>query len=1202
MKKQLFVLAALAMLACGCVREDFGGVPEGAIPLNIDGSINQVHTKATAQGFVDGDGLGLFAVNYINETATAGTLAAEGNQADNVKYVFDESNHAWTPVKPVYYKDVNTNVDLYVYYPYQHSISDINDSGFEVKQDQSAPASATELSGYEASDFLWGKAENITPTESRVAISLSHRLSAVEVTLVEGTGFAADEFASLEKNVIVTNTTRKATVDYATGVATPLGGAQLNGIVTCPQTSGSFRAIVIPQTVAASTQLFAITIDGISYKYSRAEATTYPAGQQSTFTITINKKSPSGDYQLVLTDTQIIPWVEDRNAHGGEARQYYVVNVETPGTLGQLIREAGKNPKKIKNLKVTGTVTNMDFYFMRDSMDILEAVNMKEAVLDCTDGDNYSYKSPYSYNGSNYDRYVELYGFPDVIIPYSNGGMNYAYWYPEEAKHKQIIPSEAFHYKSSLYYFEFPEYVERIGSNAFANSNISGTIIIPSNVEVIETSAFSGCSMVTGISLSQALKQIRNNAFASCLSLSGRLLLPNQLELIGSSAFHSCKFEGPLELPGSLREIGGYAFCGCSGLSGNLSLPDHITEIQSSTFSGCTGFNGHLNLNNVTKLGSDAFFQCKFSGELIIPDGIDIIPSTCFGDGLYSSIVFPSSLKQIESNAFQSCSRLSSINLPEGLVRIANSVFTSCNSVISISLPSTVISIGTYAFAGCNYVSSIVCNAIQVPSVLSYAFNGIPKDNFTLEVPAQSVSLYQAASGWGDFRRIAAHYDFSISRSMMRGLNAGKSRAYTLRCPSGFDWSIQSKPDWVTVSPDHGTGKTEVTVTFAPMPRTSGAMYDLDNVNKKIGTGRNGEVVFLLDEKNYTTTLGVEQYDSDYADGQPITLQTATKGTGIDIVFIGDGYDAKDIATGAFLNNVNTGYQAYFNIEPYTTYKDYFNVYAVVSESDDSGIGTVNTVKDTKFGSYFSQNRILAPNAADCFSWASKAKNTIDFSKSLVIMLQNASVYEGVCLMYGDGSAIACCPMSTEAYPYDFRGIIQHEAGGHGFGKLADEYIYHNAFIQTCNCIDGCDHPKDEQSGTFGFYKSKGWYKNLSMSSDPKLVPWSHLIFHPQYSDYVDMFEGGYMHSRGMYRSEATSCMNNNIPYYSAISRQAIVERIKEYAGETFTLEEFYAKDSRNFGTRSGKAHTKYMPDLIPSDGRQRTAPIYMGEHPKFKR
>ena len=259
---------------------------------------------------------------------------------------------------------------------------------------------------------------------------------------------------------------------------------------------------------------------------------------------------------------------------------------------------------------------------------------------------------------------------------------------------------------------------------------------------------------------------------------------------------------------------------------------------------------------------------------------------------------------------------------------------------------------------------------------------------------------------------------------------------------------------------------------------------------------------------------------------------------------------------------------------------------------------------DTKFGSYFTQNRIKAPDPDKCFKWAKHADSSIDFSKSLVIMLMNTSTYEGVTMMYGDGSAIACCPVSTDAYPYDFRGIIQHEAGGHGFGKLGDEYIYHNAFIQTCDCKDGCEHPQGDNDTrtSYGMYKSKGWYKNLSMTADAKQVPWAHLIYHKNYSDKVDMYEGGYMHTRGVYRSEATSCMNNNIPYYSAISRQAIVERIKAYAGETFDFDDFVAKDSFEVGTKSLARDFDWTfgvnPNMFRANG---DGPIYMGEHPNVK-
>ena len=129
--------------------------------------------------------------------------------------------------------------------------------------------------------------------------------------------------------------------------------------------------------------------------------------------------------------------------------------------------------------------------------------------------------------------------------------------------------------------------------------------------------------------------------------------------------------------------------------------------------------------------------------------------------------------------------------------------------------------------------------------------------------------------------------------------------------------------------------------------------------------------------------------------------------------------------------------------------------------------------------------------------------------------------------------------------------------------------------------------------------KGLGWYRNLELTGDVNEVGWSHLIFHPQYSNVVDVYEGGYFHTRGVYRSEPTSCMNNNIPYYSAISRQAIVERIMEYAGETFDLESFYALDSDEFGSTT-KAFGGIMPlETIYDNGKQ-YAPIYMGDKPDF--
>lgn len=1171
----LFLLGTAIALA-GCAKEPVPAVvPEdpNLIPLNIDGSINQIQTKVNAAGFVDKDALGLFAVNYSEENTVAGTLAENGNQADNVKYVFNEAANKWTPTKKVYYKDVNTNVDLYLYYPHQSSVTDVNAANFEVQKDQSSVATASSLSGYEASDFLWGKAVNITPSENKVAVQLSHKMAAVNVILTEKEGFAEGEFASLEKGIILTNTTRKAKINFATGEVSPLGNAQQDGIVMCPQSSGSFRAVVVPQTVEAGEKLFAITIDGVSYGFRNSAASvTYAAGKQTDVTINIKKKTPAGEYELTLGDIKIADWTEDKNTHGGEARQYFVVNITEAGTLGKVIRSFKKNPDKIRNLKVSGLITTEDFYFMRDSMAILEAINLKEAKVVNAD--------------FCMDRYVHGNNRPDIIL------------------------YQAFEGKKTLSHFSFPEKITHICASAFANTNLSGALIIPDDVLEIGSRAFSG-TLIGSVSFSPRLNRIGSGAFDSCTSLTGTLTLPETLTYIGSQAFSSCSFTGELHLPNNLEYIGSSAFSRAGYFVGNLRMPDKIKAVPNSAFIEC-GFTGQLDLNSATELGFGSFSYCGFSGELIIPEGTIEIPDHFMGEdinnsgGRLNSIVLPKTLKSIGPWAFCSQSKLKKLSMSDGLVSIGQYAFYKCG-LSSLELPSSLQTIQKNAFAYSYNISNITCYAIEPPAVIQGAFDGVAKDNFTIEVPAQSVIRYKTESGWSDFRRIAAHYDFSVSRDRVRTLNAAESRTLTLRAPANFNWSIESKPDWVTVTPASGTGKADITVSVQQMARTT----DTFEVNEcsftspiyKKYAGRSGEIVFKLDEKDYRCTLDVEQYDADYSDGEVMTLNTATKGPGIDIVFIGDGYDAKDIAKGTFKQNTEDGFKHFFGIEPYSTYKDYFNVYAVVSKSDDSGIGTVNTVIDTKFGSYFTQNRIKAPAADKCFKWAKRAEASMDLSKSLVIMLMNTSTYEGVTMMYGDGSAIACCPVSTDAYPYDFRGIIQHEAGGHGFGKLGDEYIYHNAFIQTCNC-SCCEHPQgdDDTMTSYGIYKSKGWFKNLSMTADAKQVPWAHLIYHKNYSDKVDMYEGGYMHTRGVYRSEATSCMNNNIPYYSAISRQAIVERIKAYAGEAFDFDDFVAKDSFEVGTKSLARDFDWTfgvnPNMFRANG---DGPIYMGEHPNVK-
>ena len=167
--------------------------------------------------------------------------------------------------------------------------------------------------------------------------------------------------------------------------------------------------------------------------------------------------------------------------------------------------------------------------------------------------------------------------------------------------------------------------------------------------------------------------------------------------------------------------------------------------------------------------------------------------------------------------------------------------------------------------------------------------------------------------------------------------------------------------------------------------------------------------------------------------------------------------------------------------------------------SADSGMGTVNTIREARFGSQYTLNEGVSPDFATTFAAACVAPIDDNVSRTLVVMVENSSDYSGLTYMWGDGSAVAVVPMSTDPAPYDFQGLVHHEAGGHGFGKLADEYIYHNAFVQSCGCLC-CGHVKEINA-----MKSFGFYENSSLSGNMQEVRWSHMIFDPQYSNTVDV-------------------------------------------------------------------------------------------------
>lgn len=1135
MKKHYYYLITCltALLLVACQNETpVESTHRAEFKLTLAGEIDQLYlSRVNDNGFADGDVMGVYVVDYVSQQP--GKLQASGNRGTNVKYTFDEPNFKWNSSYDIYFRDDKTPVDIYGYYPYSaNNPEDPENYAFQVQHDQQIAAHDGLLSGYERSDFLWGKVAKVYATEHVIRLPLKHRLGNVCVKLKEGKGFSQGEWAELKKTVMVLNTTTDALINLSTGECTPQGEAKEAGILP-HEHEGEYRAIVVPQTVGSGKTLFSITVGSVAYKFSKDVATVYEAGKMTNFTIEVNKKAATGDYEFRLTGESITPWEADIASHEGNMKEYVVINVPKAGTLKECIAAAGKDYTRIQNLKITGQIGYMDFFFMRD-MKRLSALNLKEVKIE------------------------------DDVIPESVFNIN------------NNVPR--------IYNLVLPDNFKVIGNNAFSGQSLSGSLIIPEGVKEIGSGAFEGCNNLTGaLSLPSTLEVIGHNAFIKC-GFTCELLLPQNLKSLGGGAFSYCNgLYGNLFLPDGLSIIEFQTFINCKRLTGDLKIPQNVRVIISEAFEDCYGLNGKLILpEGLEHIEYRAFMSCNLRGKLVLPSTLRSIGDEAFyGNKFSGELRLPASLHGLGVRAFDGCFGITgTLEIPENITTITEQAFGSCYGIQKLVLHSKIDVINSGAFEFCYGLGSIVCNAVNPPYVERRAFDGVSKSDVVVEVPEASIAAYRTASGWSDFKNIVAHHELICSPDSVIALNASLQKKLVINAES--DWEVEECPSWCHLDKTSGSKKTEVTLTIDALAKGQEPRED--------------DIVFVLKDKGYTTSCGVSQCSYDYDEDEVITLQKATRGNGVNLVFLGDGYNNKDIANGTYLKDMKQQMEYFFDVEPYSTYRDYFNVYTAIALSQESGVGTVNTLCDNKFETTFTELGSLQCNYNDVFKYALRMPtvNSGNLSQTLIVLTPNTTDYGGVTSMWADGSAIAITPKSADDYPYDSRGMVQHEAGGHGFGKLGDECIYHNEFVSNCPCRC-CPHEKE-----FNAAKANGWFENLSLTAKMHEVPWSHLIFNDKYSAVVDIYEGGFMHSRGVFRSELNSCMNNNIPYFSTISREAIVKRIKQYAGETYSFDEFVKNDNPNPGSRSTRYNVAPWNKLSDKPAPNHSQPIIHKGSPKF--
>lgn len=315
---------------------------------------------------------------------------------------------------------------------------------------------------------------------------------------------------------------------------------------------------------------------------------------------------------------------------------------------------------------------------------------------------------------------------------------------------------------------------------------------------------------------------------------------------------------------------------------------------------------------------------------------------------------------------------------------------------------------------------------------------------------------------------------------------------------------------------------------------------------------------------------GIHEKVVIFQEGIVHTLQTHSVGNGIKIVIMGDGFTKDDLTASegesmsSFDKWADRTMEEFFAEEPYRSFRDRFDVYSVAVESDGR-----NFDGSTAFASKFGTGTYIGGNDSKVWQYAYKVDgiSRLTVRNTLELVILNSSKYAGTTYMWSDGRAIAYIPVvsyNTEA----FGKVLRHEAGGHGFAKLADEYFYEKTITE--------DKVKSHKE----WFAKYGFYPNADVTNDPKEIHWAHFLSDPRYSGQVGIYDGGLTFRYGAYRPTDYSIMRHNAGGFNAPSREAIFKRImklSEPSGWKYDFEAFVAYDEINRSAASQAYYENQM-------------------------
>lgn len=373
----------------------------------------------------------------------------------------------------------------------------------------------------------------------------------------------------------------------------------------------------------------------------------------------------------------------------------------------------------------------------------------------------------------------------------------------------------------------------------------------------------------------------------------------------------------------------------------------------------------------------------------------------------------------------------------------------------------------------------------------------------------------------------------------------------------------------------------------------------LHATSNKGGMSRSAYLLFVREEdgvQKELATVKISQQGGqvlesvDFSeDGKIDTLQQHAKGEGIPIVLMGDGFVDQELADGTYRRVMEKAMENLFTEEPVKSLREYFDVFMInaVSENNDFGMGYKTAFSCKLAGG---NSTVIKGDDVSVQVYVGKVLKEEKKRNSLAVVVLNTSVYAGTTYFgYQDGNgkfiefAIAYCPVIETLESEHFRQVLVHEAVGHGFGKLEDEYVYPDKGNVTTLEM--------QQIRTM---QANGWAQNVDFTASKDTVLWASFLTDSRYqNEHLGVYEGACTYSKGAYRPSEDSMMNSNTCAFNAPSRKSLYEKVMKIGMDT---EQVLYEDFVTFD----KAH---LPEMLPVasytraalSGRSFVRPVWTG-------